>query len=96
MKLFGSLVRLLVVVAGAIVGLVLFLVAVVAFVVFLVVRLLTGRKPDLRFRVNKNPWAGRKAPADDVVDVEAREVQDGAPAQPSNPLPLPLRSPDQP
>ena len=57
MKLFRSLVRLLAVIAGAIVGLGLFLVAVLAFVVFLLVRLLTGRKPDLQFRVNPGPAA---------------------------------------
>lgn len=93
MKLFRSLIRLLAVIAGAIVGLGLFLIAVLAFVLFLVVRLLTGRKPNLQFRVNKNPWAGRKAPADDVVDVEAREVQDGPAAAPARPLPL--QAPDQ-
>jgi hypothetical protein len=93
MKLFRSLIRLLAVIAGAIVGLGLFLIAVLAFVLFLVVRLLTGRKPNLQFRVNKNPWAGRKAPADDVVDVEAREVQDGPAA--GQPRPLPMRAPDQ-
>ncbi|MBL8276671.1 MAG: hypothetical protein JNL93_08240 [Pelomonas sp.] len=90
MKLFRSLVRLLAVIAGAIVGLGLFLVAVLAFVVFLLVRLLTGRKPDLQFRVNKNPWAGRKEPAGEVVDVEAREVRD-----PADAAPLPLRAPDR-
>lgn len=90
MKLFRSLVRLLAVIAGAIVGLGFFLVAVLAFVVFLLVRLLTGRKPDLQFRVNKNPWAGRREPAGEVVDVEAREVRD-----PSDAPPLPLRAPEQ-
>jgi len=81
MSLFRSLVRLLAVIAGALVGLGLFLLAVLAFIAFLLVRLLTGRKPDLQFRVNKNPWAGRSPPAGEVVDVEAREVpgavQDG-------------------
>lgn len=90
MKLFRSLVRLLAVIAGAVVGLGLFLIAVLAFLVFMLVRLLTGRKPDLQFRVNKNPWAGRKAPAGEVVDVEAREVRDTADA-----APLPLRAPEQ-
>ena len=87
MHLFRSLIRLLMVIAGAVIGLGLFLMAVLAFVAFLLVRLLTGRKPNLQFRVNKNPWAGYKQPAGDVVDVEAREVQDAPP--------LPLRAPDQ-
>lgn len=90
MKLFRSLIRLLAVIAGAIVGLGLFLIAVLAFLLFIVVRLLTGRKPDFQFRVNKNPWAGRKPPAGDVVDVEAREVRDTADV-----TPLPLRAPEQ-
>ncbi|RTL46354.1 MAG: hypothetical protein EKK53_04315 [Burkholderiales bacterium] len=90
MKLFRSLIRLLAIIAGAIVGLGLFLVAVLAFVLFIVVRLLTGRKPDFQFRVNKNPWAGRKPPAGDVVDVEAREVREAAEV-----TPLPLRTPEQ-
>lgn len=77
MSLFRLLIRILLVVVGAVVGLALFLFAVIAFVSFLLVRLLTGRKPDLQFRVNKNPWAQRRAPAgEDVVDVEAREVRE--------------------
>ncbi|GAI73818.1 unnamed protein product, partial [marine sediment metagenome] len=47
MRLFSLLLRLLFIAAGAIVGLFLFLFAVVAFVGFLLVSLLTGRKPDL-------------------------------------------------
>lgn len=90
MKLFRSLIRLLAVIAGAVVGLGLFLIAVLAFVGFLLVRLLTGRKPNLQFRVNKNPWAGRREPAGEVVDVEAREVR-----EPGTPTPLPLRAPEQ-
>jgi hypothetical protein len=61
-----------------------------AFVLFLVVRLLTGRKPNLQFRVNKNPWAGRREPSGEVVDVEAREVPEAG-----TPAPLPLRAPEQ-
>ena len=87
MHLFRSLIRLLIVLVGAVIGLALFLFAALVFVVFLLVRLLTGRKPDLQFRVNKNPWAGRKPPAGDVVDVEAREVHDTPP--------LPLRAPER-
>jgi len=87
MSLFRLLIRILLVVVGAVVGLALFLFAVIAFVSFLLVRLLTGRKPDLQFRVNKNPWAQRREPAGDVVDIEAREVHDAAP--------LPLRAPER-
>lgn len=85
--MLSSLIRLLMLVVGAFVGLGLFLIAVLGFVVFLLVSLLTGRRPNLQFRVNKNPWAQRRQPAGDVVDVEAREVSDAAP--------LPLRPPEQ-
>ncbi len=87
MRLFRPLLRILFLIAGAVIGLGLFLIAVLAFVAFLLVRLLTGRKPNLGFRVNKNPWAGQRPPSGDVVDVEAREVEDAAP--------LPLRAPEQ-
>lgn len=82
MGFFRSLLRILFLLAGAVLGLVLFLVAVLTFVVFMLVRLLTGRKPDLEFRVNKNPWAARRAPAGEVVDVEAREVGNAGEAPP--------------
>jgi hypothetical protein len=82
MRLFSLLLRLLFIAAGAIVGLFLFLFAVVAFVGFLLFSLLTGRKPDLQFRVNKNPWARHTPPAEDIVDVEVREVRDAAPLPP--------------
>lgn len=82
MSLFQPLFRLLLLVVGALVGLGLFLIAVLGFVVFLVFSLLTGRKPDLQFRVNKNPWAQRREPAGEVVDVEAREVRDVTPLPP--------------
>lgn len=88
MSLFRSLLRLLLLLVGAVIGLGLFLFAVVAFVVFLLVSLLTGKKPNVRFRMNQNPWAPRRpqAPAaEDVVDIEAREVKD--------PVPLPLQPP---
>jgi hypothetical protein len=86
MNLVRAVIRFLLVVAGAFVGLALFLFAVLAFVTFLLVSLLTGRKPDLRFRVNQNPWAPRRPqPAEDVVDIEAREVEDRGP--------LPLQPP---
>ena len=87
MRLFRSLLRLLMLLVGALIGLGLFLVAVLGFVTFLLVRLLTGRKPNLSFRVNKNPWAGHRPPSGDVVDIEAREVKDA--------VPLSLRSPEQ-
>ncbi len=87
-----SIVRLIfrwaVLLVGAVIGLGLFLFAVAAFVVILLLSLLTGRKPNLQFRMNKNPWAQRRpAPqaAGDVVDIEAREVRE--------PAPLPLQPP---
>ena len=87
-SLFSLLIRLLILVVGAVIGLGLFLFAVVAFAVIVLGSLLTGRKPNVQFRVNKNPWARRRPPApaaDDVVDIEAREVKD--------PAPLPLQPP---
>ncbi|MFG6466161.1 hypothetical protein [Roseateles sp. BYS87W] len=99
MAVFRTLLRLAVIVAGAVVGLALFLLAALAFVVFAVVRLLTGRKPDLTFRVNRNPWASRSQPAGDVVDVEAREVAEpgvaSAPTPATRTAALPLRGPEQ-
>lgn len=88
MRLFRLLIRALILIAGAVIGLGLFLFAVVAFAVILLGSLLTGRKPNLRFRVNQNPWARHRTPApaaEDVVDIEAREVKD--------PAPLPLQPP---
>jgi len=87
MNLVRFLIRLLLIAFGAIVGVGLFLFAVIAFLGFLLFSLLTGRKPNLQFRVNQNPWAARQAPAGDVVDVEAREVRDAAP--------LPLQPPER-
>lgn len=90
MSLFRLLFRWAVLVVGAVIGLGFFVVAVVTFVVILLVSRLTGRKPNVQFRMNRNPWAQRRAaPADgDVVDIDAREVTD--------PAPLPLQSPLQP
>ncbi|CAM3633283.1 hypothetical protein [Roseateles saccharophilus] len=76
MRLFSLLLRVLILVAGAVIGLGLFLFAVIAFVGFLLVSLLRGRRPNLQFRVNKNPWAQHRPPAADVVDVEAREISE--------------------
>jgi hypothetical protein len=88
MRLLSSLIRVLIIAAGAVVGLGLFLLAVLAFVGFLLASLLTGRKPNLQFRVNKNPWAQHRPPAaEDVVDIEAREIKDAPP--------LPLQPPPQ-
>ncbi|MFG6429687.1 hypothetical protein [Roseateles sp. LYH14W] len=90
MSFFRLLLRWLILIVGAIVGLAFFLFAVVAFVTILLLSLLTGRKPNMQFRMNRSPWAQRRpqAPADgDVVDIEAREVK--APAAP----PLPLQPP---
>lgn len=88
-SLFRFLVRLLILVVGAVIGIGLFLFAVAAFAVILIGSLLTGRKPNMQFRVNKNPWARHRPPADvgDVVDIEAREVTDAAP--------LPLQRPER-
>jgi len=86
MRLIRSLVRLLILIAGAFIGLALFLFAVAAFAVVLVISLLRGRKPNMQFRMNKNPWAPRRATqAEDVVDIDAREIKD--------PVPLPLQPP---
>lgn len=90
MPLFRLLLRWALLIVGAVIGLGFFLFAVAAFVVILLVSLLTGRKPNLQFRMNRNPWAQRRQPqaqAGDVVDIEAREVRE--PAQP----PLPLQPP---
>ena len=88
-SLFRFLLRVLFLVVGAVIGLGLFLFAVLVFVAILIGSLLTGRKPNLQFRVNKNPWARHRPPADvgDVVDIEAREVKDAAP--------LPLQQPER-
>ncbi|RZL37128.1 MAG: hypothetical protein EOP35_09445 [Rubrivivax sp.] len=89
MPLFRLLLRCAVLLIGAVIALGFFLFAVVAFVVILLVSLLTGRKPNVQFRMNRNPWAPRRpqAPAGDVVDIEAREVTE--PTQ----VPLPLQPP---
>lgn len=93
MKLLRALIRLLLILAGALVGLGLFVMALLAFAAFLLIRLVTGRQPDLQFRVNRNPWAGRQPAAGDVVDVQAREVSD-APDTGGHRA-LPLHNPDR-
>ncbi|MEO6276184.1 hypothetical protein [Roseateles sp.] len=89
MRLFRLLFRLLLLVVGAVIGLGLFLFAVLAFVLFLLISVLRGRKPNVQFRMNQNPWAPQRpqapAAAGDVVDIEAREIKDTAP--------LPLQPP---
>ncbi|MFG6486164.1 MgtC/SapB family protein [Roseateles sp. BYS78W] len=87
MPLIRLLFRWAVLIVGAVIGLGFFLFAVVAFIVLLLVGRLTGRKPNVQFRMNRNPWAQRRAtPSEgDVVDIEAREVRD--------PAPLPLQPP---
>jgi cell division septation protein DedD len=88
MSMFRSLLRLLLLIVGAVIGVGLFLFAAVAFVVIMLFSLLRGRKPTVQFRMSQNPWAPRRpqAPAaGDVVDIEAREVKD--------PAPLPLQPP---
>lgn len=88
MSLVRALIRLLILVTGALIGVGLFLFAVVAFVVVLIFSLLTGKRPNLQFRANANPWARRDASTgDDVVDIEAREVKDSPP--------LPLQPPQR-
>ncbi|MDR7332037.1 hypothetical protein [Roseateles asaccharophilus] len=85
MPLFRSLFRLLILIAGALVGLALFLFALLAFTLFVIVSLLRGKKPNVAFRMNQNPWAQRRAPAgaaEDVVDVEVREVKEQQPTLP--------------
>lgn len=83
MRLFSLLLRALILVAGAVVGLGLFLLAVVVFLAVVLGSLLRGRRPNVAFRVNRSPRARRSAPAGgDVVDVEAREVVDAAPLPP--------------
>lgn len=88
MPLIRLLLRLFIVVAGAVLGLVLFLFALIAFVALMVYSVLRGRKPQMQFRpMSRNPWARHSAApaAEDVVDVEVREVKD--------PAPLPLQPP---
>lgn len=86
MRLIRFLLRAFLLIAGALLGLGFFLIAVVAFAVVLLVSVVTGRKPNVQFRMNRNPWADRRTAApEDVVDIEAREVKDAAP--------LPLQPP---
>ncbi|RZJ06441.1 MAG: hypothetical protein EOP39_19205 [Rubrivivax sp.] len=86
MRLIRFLLRAFLLIAGALLGLGLLLVAVIAFTGVLLVSVLTGRKPNLQFRMQRNPWAQRGTPpVGDVVDIEAREVKDAAP--------LPLQPP---
>ena len=89
MGLIRFLIRLFILLAGAVLGVVLFFFAVIAFVTFLLFSLLTGKKPNLQFRVNKNPWAHRRPPSaevGEVVDIEVREVKEE---------PLPLQRPER-
>ena len=88
MRLFRSLFRLLLLAGVALVSLAIFLFAVVTVVALLFVRLLTGRRPNVKFRMDRNPWRVRKPQppvSADVYDIEAREVKDAAP--------LPLQPP---
>ncbi|MBA4215726.1 MAG: hypothetical protein IIA03_10220 [Proteobacteria bacterium] len=81
--LVSRVLRVLFLVAGAVVGLCLLLLALGVGAVMLLVGLLTGRRPALPSRVSPNPWAPRRAPArEDVVDVEVREVRDAPPGLP--------------
>ena len=77
MSLFRLLLRWVILIAGALLGLALFLFAVLTFGIVLIVSLLRGKKPNVAFRMNRNPWAQRRpVPAEDVVDVEVREVKE--------------------
>jgi hypothetical protein len=78
MRLFRTLIRLLIILAGALLGLALFVFGLLTFVVILVFSLVTGRKPSLQFRMNPRPWARHRPPQaqDDVVDIEAREARE--------------------
>ena len=92
MRLFSFLFRVAMLLVGALIGLGLFVIAVVGFLAFFIYSLITGRKPDPQFRVNKNPWAGRREPAaaQDIVDIEAREVPEaGRPGEGAPSLPPP-------
>jgi hypothetical protein len=85
--LLRTVLKLVLLAAGAVVALVLLCVGLVTLVVVLLKALLTGRKPAwvttfVRFRqaqqqFTQRPWAARPTP-DDVVDVQANEVRNDA------------------
>lgn len=87
MNFVRTLIRLATLLVAALVGLGLFLMSLCVLAALLLVSLLTGRKPDLRVVRRPQPW-GRRPPAGDVVDVQAREVTDEL----ANPAPAPAPS----
>lgn len=86
-RVVSALLRLVVVAVGLVFGLLAIVLGLVLAFWLIVWSLLRGRKPQVkRFRVNPSqPFGGmgggRRAPAGDVVDVEAREVPDSPPQQ---------------
>lgn len=90
-RVVSALLRLVVVAVGLVFGLLAIVLGLVLAFWLIVWSLLRGRKPQVkRFRVNPSqPFGGmgggmgggRRAPAGDVVDVEAREVPDTPPQQ---------------
>lgn len=82
----SALLRLVLVAVGLVFGLMALLAGMVLAFWLIVWSLLRGRKPQVRrFRMKPSqPFGGmgsRRAPAGDVVDVEAREVPDRPPQQ---------------
>lgn len=73
MSLVRALTRAVLLVAGALIGLGLFVFSLVVLLILLIIGLFTGRRPDLRMVRRPQPW-GRRAPPGEVVDVEVREV----------------------
>jgi hypothetical protein len=85
-RIVSALLRLVLVAVGLVFGLLAVLFGLVLTLWLIVWSLLRGRKPHVkRFRVNPSqPFGGmgaRRAPAGDVVDIEAREVPDTPPQQ---------------
>ncbi|MBX3624906.1 MAG: hypothetical protein KF892_07840 [Rhizobacter sp.] len=86
-RLLSALLRLVLVAVGLVFGLLAVVFGLVLAFWLIVWSLLRGRKPQVkRFRMNpSNPFGGgmggRRAPAGDVVDIEAREVPDTPPPQ---------------
>ncbi len=85
-RLVSALLRLVLVAVGLVFGLLALLFGLVLAFWLIVWSLLRGRKPQVkRFRMRPSQpfggMGGRRAPAGDVVDIEAREVPDSPPQQ---------------
>lgn len=85
-RLLSALLRLVLVAVGLVFGLLAVVFGLVLALGLIVWSLLRGRKPQVkRFRMNPSQpfggMGGRRAPAGDVVDVEAREVPETPPPQ---------------